>query len=34
VPRRLAALAPAHRTAETDASVAHEWAAALGETAA
>jgi len=34
VPQRLAALAARHRTAEADASVAHEWAVALGEATA
>ncbi len=33
-PQRLAALAARHRTSEADASVAHEWATALGETVA
>ena len=33
VPRRLAAAAAQHRATEADASVAHEWAHALGETA-
>ena len=33
-PQRLAGLAAQHRGGEADASVAHEWAAALGETAA
>jgi epoxyqueuosine reductase len=34
VPQRLAAAAAQHRAAEADGSVAHEWALALGETAA
>jgi epoxyqueuosine reductase len=34
MPQRLAALAAQHRAAEGDPSVAHEWATALGETAA
>ena len=33
-PQRLAAVAAQHRAGETDASVAHEWAVALGEAAA
>jgi hypothetical protein len=33
LPRRLAAAAAQHRATEADASVAHEWAHALGETA-
>jgi epoxyqueuosine reductase len=34
LPQRLAAVAARQRAAEADASVAHEWAMALGETAA
>jgi epoxyqueuosine reductase len=34
LPQRLAAVAARHRPGEADASVAHEWAMALGETAA
>jgi epoxyqueuosine reductase len=34
MPQRLAAMATQHRPTEADASVAHEWAMALGETAA
>jgi epoxyqueuosine reductase len=34
LPQRLAAVAARHRPAEADGSVAHEWAMALGETAA